>query len=546
MDITSTKNVLRWLWSTSEGTRTQAVINAGISVCSVLLDFAFIASTKWAVDIATGRLHDDLRMAALSLVAIVVTRLLIAFGSRWVAAILGVKAQNHLRSRLFSHLMNGIWQGREAMHTGDVMNRLEHDVRDITALITEQIPAMLAVAIRLAGAFIFLYSMDHALPFILVCISPTFILLSKIYVKRMRTLSRTIRQSESEIQSFLQDSLQHKMVLKALERCHSVGLRLRELQGILHKQVRRRTVFSSTSATLLGAGFNVGYLVTFLWGVTSLRDGSISYGMMLAFIQLVGQIQYPFREMSRYIPLLVACLTAAERLMELEQVEEEETGQPKRLEGPVGVKLEDVDFAYKEDGRQVIRQLSYDFPPGSITAVMGETGAGKTTLIRLILALVKPTRGRVWLYNSEHGEEASPLTRANIIYIPQGNTLLSGSIRYNLLLGRPTATDAELRKALHLACADFVMELSEGLDTQVGEHGIGLSEGQSQRIAIARSLLREGAILILDEATSALDKETEEQLLHNLLHTSQSNRTVICITHRTAVCAYCSQIMKLT
>lgn len=545
MDITNTKNVIRWLWATSQGTRTQAFINACISVSSVLLDFAFIASTKWAVDIATGRLEGNLRMAALSLIAIVVVRLLIAFGSRWVAAILGVRAQNHLRSRLFSRLMNGIWQGREAMHTGDVMNRLEHDVRDITALITEQLPAMLAVGIRLVGAFIFLYSMDHALPFILVCISPTFILLSKIYVKRMRALSRTIRQSESEIQSFLQDSLQHKMVLKALERCHSVGLRLRELQGILHKQVRQRTIFSSTSATFLGAGFNIGYLVTFLWGLTSLQEGRISYGMMLAFIQLVGQIQYPFREISRYVPLLVACLTATERLMELEQVEQEEMGQAKRLDGCVGVRMEDVQFAYKDDGKQIIKNFSFDFLPGSVTAVMGETGAGKTTLIRLILALVRPTSGCVTLYNSSSCEVASPLTRANIVYIPQGNTLLSGTIRYNLQLGRPEASDEEMVEVLRLACADFVLELPEGLDTRVGEHGVGLSEGQAQRIAIARSLLRKGGLLILDEATSALDKETEERLLHNLLHTPEQQRTVIFVTHRTAVCDYCSQVMRL-
>lgn len=544
--MTNTKKILRWLWTTSRGTRLQATINACISVCSVLLDFAFIASTKWAVDIATGRLEGNLHHAAYALIAIVITRLLIAFSNRWVAAILGVRAQNNLRVRLFSHLMNGLWRGREEMHTGDVMNRLEHDVRDITALITEQLPAMMAIVIRLIGAFIFLYSMDHKLPFLLVCIAPTFILLSKIYVKRMRSLSRAIRSSESNIQSFLQDSLQHKMVLKALERCESVGHWLQQLQNNLHAQVRHRTVFSSTSATLLGAGFNIGYLVTFLWGVTSLQEGRISYGMMLAFIQLVGQIQHPFREMSRYVPLLVSCLTAAERLMELEQLELEQTGEPKQLEGPVGVRFEDVQFAYSDDGKQILHNLSYDFPPGSITAVMGETGAGKTTLIRLILALVKPTNGTITLYDSQHREVTSPLTRTNITYIPQGNTLLSGTIRYNLQLGRPDASEEEIREVLHLACAEFVLNLPDGLDTCVGEHGVGLSEGQAQRIAIARSLLRQGSLLILDEATSALDKETEGQLLRNLLLTPKTRKTVICITHRTAVCEYCSQVMKMS
>lgn len=542
--MTNTKNVILWLWSTSRGTRLQACVNACISVCSVLLDFAFIASTKWAVDIATGRTEGNLRHAAYALVGIVMVRLLISFGSKWVAAILGVRAQNNLRARLFSHLMNGVWQGREAMHTGDVMNRLEHDVRDITVLLTEQLPAMLAVAVRLGGAFLFLYSMDHALPFVLLCISPTFILLSKIYVKRMRALSRVIRQSDSMIQSFLQESLQHSMVVKTLERVHTIVLKLKDMQGELHRQVRKRTLFSSTSSTLLGAGFSIGYLVAFLWGVTSMQEGRITYGMMLAFIQLVGQIQSPFREMSRYVPLIVACLTAAERLMELEKTKQEETGEPLLLDAPIGVALRHVDFAYGEGCKHVIKDLTLDFPPASVTAVMGETGAGKTTLIRLILALVQPTGGSVELYDAKRSICASPRTRANIIYIPQGNTLLSDTIRNNLLLGNPLATDEEMREALRLACADFVMELPEGLDTRCGEQGVGLSEGQSQRIAIARSLLRKGQLLILDEATSALDKETEERLLHNLLHAPQQ-QTVICITHRTAVCEYCSQVIRI-
>lgn len=523
----------------------QAVLNALISMSVVALDFAFIASTKWAVDIATGKAEGELRWAAAALIGVVVTRLLIGFSSRWVAAILGVRSQNQLQERLYNHLMHSLWRGREAMHTGDILNRMEHDVRDITTMLTEHIPAILAVLLRLGGAFVFLYSMDHALPFVLLLIAPSFVLLSKVYVQRMRKLAHRIRQTDSLIQSHLQESLQHRMVLQTLERCQTMVERLQQMHGQLRQQVKERTLFSSTSASLLSAGFSTGYLVAFLWGVTRLQDGTITYGTMLAFIQLVGQIQSPFREISRYIPLAVSCITSTERLMELEDMPLEETGEPVVMSGAVGVRLKDVQFAYTADSRQVLQHINYDFEPGTMTAVVGETGAGKTTLIRLILALVRPTSGDVEMYDDTRCVNVSACTRANIIYIPQGNTLLSGTIRENLLLGNPGATEEELRHVLEVACAEFVLELPEGMDAHCGEMGAGLSEGQSQRIAIARSLLRKGNLVILDEATSALDAETEQHLLHNLAKEMKGQKTIICITHRPAIMTYCTHTLQL-
>lgn len=536
---------IAWLWSTSRGLRLQATLNAIISVVLVLLDFAFISATKWAVDIATHKAQGELRMAAIALIAVVVVRLAISFGSRWIAAILGVRSQNRIQARIYAHAMLSEWQGREALHTGDVLNRLEHDVKDITNTLTETLPSLLAVLVRLVGAFIFLYTLDHTLPYILLFISPVFVLMSKFYVKRMRELARTIRDMDSRIQSHMQESLQYRMVIKTLERCHTMISRLEEMQCTLRAQVRRSTLFSSTSALLLSTGFSMGYLITFLWGVSRLEAGTVTYGTMLAFIQLVGQIQAPFRELSRYVPRLVSCLTSCERLMELEATPLEQEGQSVCFAKGAGIRLSDVSFAYTEDERQVIDRLTFDFPRGSVTAVLGETGAGKTTLIRLIMALVRPTNGRIELYDETGGVEVSPLTRANIIYIPQGNTLLSGTVRDNLLLGKPDATDEEMRRALNTACADFVLERPEGLDTRCGEQGAGLSEGQSQRIAIARALLREGCILLLDEATSALDGETERCLLSNLASRKTEGQTIICVTHRPAVEQYCTQTLHL-
>lgn len=539
-------HIIRWLWTTSKGLRLQATINVAIGVALVLLDFSFISATKWLVDIATHRLHDDLRLAAATLIVIMALRQAIAFGNRWVVAILGVRSQNTLQQRVYTHLMHSQWDGREQYHSGDVINRLEHDVKEITNTLTETIPSLLVVGVRLLGAFIFLYTMDHMLPFLLLFISPVFVALSKIYVRRMRRLAHDIRQTDSRIQSLLQESIQHRMVLMTLERCGTMVEKLREKQRTLRNQIKHRTLFSSTSASLLGIGFSTGYLVAFLWGIVRLEQGTISYGMMLAFVQLVGQIQSPFREISRYVPALVSCLTAAERLIELEKTPTEVSGESVLFSNGAGIRLNDVSYRYRNGQRQILNRLTFDFPKGTFTAILGETGAGKTTLIRLILALLKPTEGQVTMYDEERSESVSPLTRANILYIPQGNTLMSGTIRENLLLGNPHATEVEMKEALHCACADFVFESNEGLETLCGEQGTGLSEGQAQRIAIARTLLRKGCILILDEATSALDEETEKCLMQNLHERSTAqSMTVLCITHRTSVVNYCTSTLLL-
>lgn len=535
-------NIIRWFWNTSRGLRLQSCINAVLGIIHVGLDFAFIAATKLSIDIATSRSESSLKLAAALLIGIMLSQILMGFTRKWVAAILGVRSQNMLQLRLFDHLMQSQWSGIEKHHSGDILNRLEHDVKDITNVITETIPSILGLTVRFVGAFIFLHSMDHTLAYLLVFIAPVFILLSKLYIRKMRALTREIRNTDSKIQSILQESIQHRLILKTLERCQTMVERLGISQSLLRRQIRQRTLFSSFSATMLSAGFGGGYLVTFLWGVNRLHEGEITYGMMIAFIQLVGQIQGPFRELTRYIPIIVNSITACDRLMELQETPMESVGEPVQLKKG-GIRINNVSYAYNEH-RTVINHLQYDFPVGSITAIMGETGAGKTTLIRLILALMKPQSGSIEIYDAEGNSYAiSPQTRCNLVYVPQGNTIFSGTIRDNLLLGNPAATEEQMLNALRTACSEFAIE--RGLDSICGELGAGLSEGQAQRISIARALLREGSILLLDEATSALDSETEQELLHRLHQWSDGKKTIIFITHRQAVLEYCTQFLTL-
>ena len=401
---TSIRDLSRWLWRSSRGLRLQSVLNACIGILTVCLDFAFIYATKWTIDIATGRVEGSLNRAAYLLVAIMLTKILLSFSRKWVSALLGVRSLNILQRRLFTHLLQSEWRGQEDRHSGDTLNRMEQDVRDLTSCITETIPALLEVSFRFVGAFAYLFSMDSRLACLIVCIVPFFLLLSKVYVRRMRTITRDIRSTESRIQSILQESIQHRAILKTLERTGTMIRRLSDTQRELRRHVRHRAVFSSTSSALLSVGFGTGYLVTFLWGVNSLQSGAITYGMMISFIQLVGQIQGPFRDMTRFIPVLVNTLTASERLMELEDMPLEDDTNPVSFGSGAGVRLTDVSFRYREGGRAILSHFSCDFPKGSITAILGETGAGKTTLIRLVLALLKPSEGRVEMYDGSRTE----------------------------------------------------------------------------------------------------------------------------------------------
>ena len=548
MNPATTIQTLRWFVRTSRGIRLRSIANTLTGVIGVGLDFAFIWATKRCIDTATHQTEGSLTESALLLGAVMTAVIALGFARNWLAAILGVQSTNKIQRRMFETVLGSVWLGRDRQHTGDTMNRLDRDVRDVTSVISNTLPQALIVTCRLIGAFVFLCVYDARLACALMVITPLFIALSKFYVRRMRALTRDIRKTDSEIQSIMQESLQHRIMLKTMEQEEGVVERLGLTQQSLSDQIRYRTRFSSVSNALVNIGFAGGYLVAFLWGAWRLEQGLITYGMMLAFIQLVGQIQGPFRDMTRFIPTLISSLTAGERLMELEQLPQEETCEAIRFKGGCGIRLKDLSYAYDEDYRLIIDRLSYDFPPGSITAVLGETGSGKTTLIRLILALLPPLKGRVEFYDGDVSAKASPGTRCNLVYVPQGNSLLSGSVRSNLLLGRPDATEREMWDALELAEAGFVKESDEGLDMPVGESGLGLSEGQAQRIAIARALLRPGRVLLLDEATSALDEETETRVLDNLMGRnadSPTPYTVICVTHRPAVTAHCSQMLRL-
>ncbi|PMC09549.1 ABC transporter ATP-binding protein [Hoylesella timonensis] len=539
----SARVIFKWLWRAWRGNQLQAILNAAIGLLSVVVSLAQVWAVQHAIDVASGHAEGSIYWSVGVMALLVLCGFALRICSIWVRNILGIKAQNRMQQRMLDRILRSEWTGKESHHSGDILNRLEQDVGTVVSFLTETIPNTISVVAMFVGAFLYLFSMDKVLAFVIVGIIPVFVLLSKLYIGQMRRLTRQVRDSDSKVQSVLQETIQHRMLIKTLESDSIMVDRLESTQSELRHRVVKRTAFSVVSNFILNAGFSVGYLIAFLWAALRMADQTLTFGGMTAFLQLVNRIQGPARDLTRLAPVFVGVFTAAERLMELEENPLEEQGDPIPLTAPCGVRLEHISYAYDDGDSNVIEQLDFDFYPGSCTAVLGETGAGKTTLIRLILALLHPNEGKVILYNQQEQRELSPLMRCNFVYVPQGNTLMSGTIRDNLRLGKLNATEEEIKTALEMSCASFVMELPYGLDTVCTEAGGGLSEGQAQRISIARALLRNRPIMLFDEATSALDPETERQLLHNIL--SNHDKTVIFITHRPAVVDYCDQTLHL-
>lgn len=540
-----TRECIKWLWRASHDVRGHILLNSLIGTLHIASSLSFVWICKTLVDKVTTGSGNNLSTYIFAMVGCQVLQVLLTALEQRITNHSDILLKNKLRYLLFTRLMESRWNGKENFHTGDTLNRVMEDVRIVADSITTSIPTVLTAAVQFIAAFIFLFSLQPDLAWVIPGIMITALLISKSYISRMRRLTQDIRSSEGNMQALMQESLQHRLVIHTLERIPYVSETLDQQQDGLFGQVMNKTRYTIFARCLVQIGFSAGYAAAFLWGVFGIRSGVATFGMMTAFLQLVGQLQRPIMNLSRQVPPLINSITSAERLSEIESLPMEQTGEPRKLGMRVGLKFNNVDYSYPDSSRKIIDCFNHDFKPGSTTALVGETGIGKSTLMRLMLSLLSPDKGSMVMYNESQSIEVSPQTRCNIIYVPQGNTLMSGTIKENLLLGNPSASDKQLKEALYTAAADFVFEQPDGLDTMCGERGAGLSEGQAQRIAIARSLLREGGLILLDEPTSALDAETEEILLKRLI-SRLDGRTMILVTHREVTADLCNDQVKLS
>ena len=526
-----TRACIKSLWGMSRPVRWRMAVNVGIGVLRIAASLGFVAASKLLVDIATGNSAVAIGPAIGLFVGILAFQLASVVFASWWDSYCQVKSQNILRKNLFAHVMHSRWDGRERFLSGDTVNRLEEDIRVVSELLTQRIPGVVILLLQLLAASAYLLYLAPRLLWVLVILMAAAVFGSKLFFKQLRRLMAAIRARESELQQLMQESLQHRVLVLTLTSVERILDKFGWLQADVEDNTRKRLNYNAVARGLMFFGFQAGHAAAFLWGVFGILHGTVTYGMMTAFLQLVGQVQRPIAEFGRQVPAFINALASVERLMELEELEQEPKADPIRLSTVPEIVVDHITYAYPGQQEAVFRDYSCRFQAGSLTAIAGPTGIGKSTLIRLILGLLQPSEGSI----SIDGHPAGAALRENFLYIPQGNSLLSGTIRSNLLLARPSATEEEMKEALDTAVAQFVYDLPDGLDTPCGEIGDGLSEGQSQRIAVARALLRSGGILILDESTSALDAATEAQLLQNLHTRFHGKKTILFISHREAV-----------
>ena len=527
-----TMHYISWLWHNSRGIRWNTAVRIVTGIGQVVLGLLMVWFSKRFIDetIHTGTADDVLRMVEL-LVLTVVGGVVLRQVGYWLKTSANVRQSNALRLHIFGRLFHRQLFTGDELHSGDVSSRLAKDIEQVIKVTTDTLPEMLITGIKLCGAFLLMRWFDERLAWALLLLTPLAIVFGKLIARRLRNMTLDIRQDESRIQMQVQEGMEHNAVLRSLGSEQWVTDRLDSMQQRLRGNVMRRMRFTVVTRLIMGCAFGLGYLMAFVWGGIGLRNGTITFGVMTSFLQLVSMIQGPILQLLNMVPEVIHATASIDRLCELEQTTQEPTVARTGKTSSKGINFNDVSFRYAKGDREILSHFTHEFKAGSKTAIMGETGIGKTTLFRLILGFIEPTSGQVAM-----GGE--------LCFVPQGNTLMSGTIRYNLQLAKPDATEDELRQVLHTACADFVFNLPDGLNTELGERGSGLSEGQAQRIAIARGLLHGGDILLLDEISSSLDEPTERELYH-LLFKTYPQKTMLFITHRKAVSELCDEVVCL-
>lgn len=535
------KNAVSYIWEVIGRQRWNIVAMTAIQILLAVFLTLQAGVLRNVVDRASEGDKDAFVKMAVLLVALVLIQVILRAIIRPLRAYVTGAIENSFKRRLFHTLLWDDYSYVAGVHSGEWMNRLTSDTKVIADTITEIIPDLTGMLFRLIGALIYMMILFPMLVYVIFPAGVIVCIVSLLFRWKMKKLHKGIQEADGDLRVYLTDHLQSMVVVRsfAQEDCVEKGAEERLSKHLHARMVRAH--FSNLSQIAYAFFLRGTYLLAAIVCGYGILDGSISYGTFTAILELTAQIQYPIANMSGYLPRYYAMLASAERLMEAEAYLTERPEE--KSTGFTGLGLQNVDFAYKgEKESTVFTDFSIHVKRGDHVAITGPSGSGKSTVLRLLMGLYHPEKGSAYL---ETGSEKIPLEKARrslFAYVPQGNHLMSGTIREVLCFGDKTRMQDEdaMWKALRIACAeDFVKETEKGLDTKLGERGAGFSEGQIQRIAIARALFSSHPILILDEATSALDEDTEERLLETLR--SQTDRTVIIVTHRKSVLKICNQ-----
>ncbi|WP_418832240.1 ABC transporter ATP-binding protein [Phocaeicola sp.] len=536
------RKAMRWVMQVTAGYHWLITFSIFSGIFGVGMSLFNVWLSKWIIDIVTGAREGNVWIAAGLVVFFFFFGMAVKLISPWIFGKIRMRIGIRMQNSLSDALMMCSWKSGQKWHTGDLLTRINSDASEVLSMGMGILPNLIVTTAQLIGSFIFLWALEPRLAWFILGATPL-VLLSKIYFRKVRELSKAQKEMSSEMGSVMEENLSQRVLVRSLGATDYRKQKLHQTQEKLFNLGMEQIKFSTYSQGVMGFVFGGGYLCAFLWGIYQLHTHQITFGTMTAFLQLVGQVQGPFLGLIAIPPALVRGWTSVERLMALfEDVEPDEN--PKYLDSPLALTFNQVTFSY-EEGQPILKNFSAEFRPGTSTAVAGPTGTGKTTMIRLMLALLSPDSGNLTLTTAGNTiYNVNQDMRINFMYVPQGNTLLSGTIRENLLLGNPAAQTSDLEHVLRIACADYVFDLPQGIDTRIGEHGYGLSEGQAQRLAIARALLRPGNIWLFDEASSALDTATTARLMDNLLREG-AEKTLIFITHDPRLMERCDRVINL-
>lgn len=541
-------NETKWLYSYVSEYRWLIVLYTAIGLFVTLLSLLASLVTKTLINEVMG---GSISSAAVALyVFLGLSGIGISALNKRLSAKISLKVNNEIRRNVFDKFLSTTWEEVSVFHSGDLLNRINGDVSTVADSVIGWIPTVTVRLAQFVGALAIIFYYDATMALLSLISIPAATLASSALLRRMRSYGNRIREAGSELMSFFEESLQNIQTVKAFGLSGSLDGRLESLQKIYYDTSLEYNALSvKTTSGMSILGLAVSYMC-FGWCIYRLFTGAIDVGTMVLFIQLSSTLSSSVSSLISTVPTVISATVSAGRIMEILKLPREEGGDAaaKQLaeSGEVpAIELRDISFTYKS-GREVFSGVDLTVKPGEFAAFVGPSGGGKTTFLRMLLGLVKPQSGKILLVGKEVCTEVSCDTRNIFTYVPQEKAVFSGTVAEMLRLFAPYATDEEIFAALKAACAyDFVMKLPMGINTPLGEHGRGFSEGQNQRLSIARAILRKAPILLLDEATSALDLETEHKVLENIAVLCKG-KTLIVMTHRESVLSLCDSVYHIS
>ena len=536
---------IKWILSHAKPVIPFLIFTTVISSASSLISVYNTLISKSLIDNAIGGNTSQVIKYLIIMISITLGMMLLNPITSLLSTHASTKLNQNIQNKMFEHIEYSSWLEQSKFHSVSLLTRITSDVATISSTLLSTIPNIISILVTLLASFSTLIYLAPSIAIIAIFIGPFLVLVSRYFSKKLKDLYKKAQEEDVKYRAFIQESVQNIMIVKTfcMEKINMD--RLIQIQNNKYNIAMKNTKLSAMTGLAMSLCSNLAYFTIFCWGALNISTGVTTYGTFTAMLQLYGKVQSPFSSLASMFPGLISTIAAAERLMELEEIPLEKSSEKEVIDfiNPE-ITFEDVSFEYKKCIK-IINNINLTIPYGETIAFVGPSGEGKTTLIRLILALINPSSGKVYLKENNKKDSFNRDYRNLISYVPQGNTLFSGTIEDNLRYGNFEATEEEIYEALKNACAlDFVNELENGIETVIGEKATGISEGQAQRLAIARSFLRKKPILILDEATSALDPETEVSVLKSV-KSLPHKPTCIIITHRPSALNICHRIIRL-